>query len=126
MQIFVIIVHFVVVIALVGVVLIQRSEGGILGMGDGSRFLSPRGAVDALTRITAILAGLFFITSIVLGILLRYDYDAKDIINRIPKNSEKNSGILDSLSPPNSSHSPGKEGKAVSPLQNSSDIPVNP
>jgi preprotein translocase subunit SecG len=51
----------VVCIALVGVILLQQSEGGALGMGGGPQgFMSARGAGDLLTRITWILAGLFF------------------------------------------------------------------
>jgi preprotein translocase subunit SecG len=72
MQTVIIVVHLLIVLALIGVVLLQRSEGG-LGLGGGgggtSGFLTGRGQANALTRATAILAGLFFLTSLVLGIL---------------------------------------------------------
>ncbi|HEX2589970.1 MAG TPA: preprotein translocase subunit SecG [Rhizomicrobium sp.] len=59
--------------ALIVVVLLQRSEGGALGMGGGGSGLgglfSPRGAADTLTRTTAILAALFFIVSMALTLL---------------------------------------------------------
>lgn len=56
-------------IALTGVILLQRSEGGALGMGGGpSGFMTARGAGNLLTRITAILATLFFLTAIALTI----------------------------------------------------------
>jgi preprotein translocase subunit SecG len=59
--------------ALIVVVLLQRSEGGALGMGGGGSGLgglfSPRGAADTLTRTTAILAALFFILSMALTVL---------------------------------------------------------
>ena len=45
--------HLVVVLALIGVVLLQRSEGGALGMGGGGGFLTGRGQANALTRATA-------------------------------------------------------------------------
>ena len=71
MQTVLIVIHLMIVLALVGVVLIQRSEGGGLGIGGGSGFMSARGAANALTRTTAILAAAFFITSLALGILAR-------------------------------------------------------
>ena len=55
----IIIVHLMIVIALVGVVLLQRSEGGGLGIGGGSGFMTARGAANALTRSTGILAAAF-------------------------------------------------------------------
>ncbi len=66
-----IIVQLIVSVALVIVVLMQKSEGGALGMGGGSGggLFTPRGAGDALTRLTAILAVLFFVTSMALTIL---------------------------------------------------------
>ncbi|KGF67182.1 preprotein translocase subunit SecG, partial [Hoeflea sp. BAL378] len=68
MQTVLIVIHLMIVLALVGIVLIQRSEGGGLGIGGGSGFMSARGAANALTRTTAILAAAFFITSLALGI----------------------------------------------------------
>ena len=49
-------------------VLIQRAEGGALGIGGGADGMSPRGGADLLTRITAIIASLFIVTSIALTI----------------------------------------------------------
>lgn len=84
MQTIVIVIHLLIVLALVGVVLIQRSEGGGLGIGGGSGFMTARGAANALTRTTAILAIIFFATSLVLGIMARYGEKPTDILNRIP------------------------------------------
>ncbi|MGZ2429187.1 protein translocase SecG subunit [Rhizobium redzepovicii] len=84
MQTVLIVIHLMIVLALVGVVLIQRSEGGGLGIGGGSGFMSARGTANALTRTTAILATLFFITSLGLGILTRYQGRPSDILDRIP------------------------------------------
>lgn len=62
--------HIIVCIALIGVVLIQRSEGGALGMGGGpSGFMTARGAGDLLTRTTWILGGTFFVLSLLLTLL---------------------------------------------------------
>ena len=69
MQTVVIVVHLIVVLAMIGLVLLQKSEGGGLGMGGGGGFLSSRGSSNVLTRSTAILAAVFFATSLVLSIL---------------------------------------------------------
>jgi preprotein translocase subunit SecG len=72
MQTVLIMFQLVVSVALVITVLLQRSEGGALGMGGGGSGLgglfSPRGAADTLTRTTAILAILFFATSLALTV----------------------------------------------------------
>lgn len=74
MQTVLIIVHLIIVLALIGVVLLQRSEGGGMGLGGGggggvSGFMTGRGQANALTRATAILAALFFVTSLALTIM---------------------------------------------------------
>jgi preprotein translocase subunit SecG len=97
MQTVLIVIHLMIVLALVGVVLIQRSEGGGLGIGGGSGFMSARGTANALTRTTAILAVLFFITSLSLGILARYQARPTDILDRLPATNSGN--LLDSLGP---------------------------
>ena len=61
--------HAILAILLIIVVLIQRAEGGALGIGGGSDGMSPRGNADILTRTTAVIATLFIITSIALTIL---------------------------------------------------------
>ena len=58
-----------VVVALIGLVLLQKSEGGGLGMGGGGGFLTSRGTANVLTRTTAILAAVFFATSLLLSVL---------------------------------------------------------
>src|SRR6202049_4581993 len=71
MQHVIIVIHLMLVLALIGVVLLQRSEGGGLGIGSsgGGGFMTGRGTANVLTRATAVLAGLFFVTSLVLSIL---------------------------------------------------------
>jgi len=64
------IVHIMIALALIGVVLLQRSEGGALGIGGGGGgFMTGRGAANFLTRVTAGLAAAFFFTSLVLSLL---------------------------------------------------------
>jgi preprotein translocase subunit SecG len=73
MQPLLITIHLIITLLLIGVVMIQKSEGGALGIGGGSggggNIFSARGAGSALTRATAILAALFFASSIALAIL---------------------------------------------------------
>ena len=75
METVLIVVHLMIVVALIALVLLQRSEGGALGIGGGGGgggpggFMSGRGTANILTRTTAILAVGFFTTSIVLTIL---------------------------------------------------------
>jgi preprotein translocase subunit SecG len=69
MQQVIIVIHLMLVLALIGVVLLQKSEGGGLGIGSGGGFMSSRGTANVLTRATAILAALFFTTSLLLSIL---------------------------------------------------------
>ncbi len=66
--------HLLVTLALIGIVLIQRSEGGGLGIGQSQgmgAFMSGRGTANLLTRGTAVLATLFMVLSLVLAILNR-------------------------------------------------------
>jgi len=74
MQAVLIIIHLLVAVSLIFVVLLQRSEGGALGMGGAAPALgglfSPRGAASTLTRTTAILGLVFFITSMSLTIVI--------------------------------------------------------
>ncbi len=68
----VLVIHVLIAIALIGVVLLQKSEGGALGIGGGGGgggIMSGRSAANLLTRSTAILGALFFATSIGLAIL---------------------------------------------------------
>ncbi len=100
METVLIVVHLMIVVALVGVVLLQRSEGGGLGIGGGGGggLMTARGAASALTRVTGILAAGFFITSLALGVLARYNDPNAAILNQIPTSVEGNGqGILDAL-----------------------------
>jgi preprotein translocase subunit SecG len=67
---FVLVVHSLIAIALVAVILLQRSEGGALGIGGGpGGLLTARGAGNLLTKSTGVLAALFLSTSILLAVL---------------------------------------------------------
>lgn len=96
MQTILLVIYLMVVVALIGVVLIQRSEGGGLGIGGGSGFMSARGTANALTRTTAILAALFFVLALGMGIFARYETQPTDILDRIP-GTTGTGGVLDAL-----------------------------
>ena len=86
------VIHALLALLLIIIVLIQRAEGGALGIGGGADGMSPRGASDALTRTTAIIATLFIITSISLTIISLRSNDRSlsfdDEVLELPENIE--------------------------------------
>jgi len=76
--------HLMLAISLVGVVLLQKSEGGALGMGGGgmSGFMTGRSTANLLTRTTAILAACFFGTSIALAVLAAHQRAPQSLIDQ--------------------------------------------
>src|ERR1700742_5081819 len=77
-------IHLMIAVALVALVLMQRSEGGALGIGGGGGggFLTGRGTANLLTRVTAVLAAAFFVTSIVLSILAQHGAAPTSVFDR--------------------------------------------
>lgn len=123
------VIHLMVAASLVGVVLLQKSEGGALGIGGGGGggFMSGRGSANLLTRVTAGLAAAFFATSISLTILANRAAPVGSVFDRATpsapatpgapatpsdtsKPSEGRGGILDKL-----------QGPAAPPV----DVPLN-
>ena len=99
METVLIVIHLMIVVALAVVVLLQRSEGGALGMGGGGGgFMTGRGQANALTRATAILGTLFFITSLGLTFLAN--------TNRAPRS------IFDGVAPAGET-APGQPGGSL-------------
>ena len=76
----IIVIHLMIVTVLIGAVLLQKSEGGGLGMGGGAGFMSSRGTANLLTRTTAVLAVGFFVTSLLLSWLAGLDRKPASII----------------------------------------------
>lgn len=106
----ILVIHIMLAIGLTGVILIQKSEGGALGMGGGggmSGFMTGRSAANLLTRTTAILAACFFATSIALALISSHQ--------RAP------SSIIDSGAPPASSGP-----AAPAPAGNANPAPLAP
>jgi preprotein translocase subunit SecG len=84
METVIIVIHLMVIVALVAVVLMQRSEGGALGIGGSGNFLSTRSQGNVLTRATAILAIGFFATSLALTLLARFQEKPSSILDTVP------------------------------------------
>lgn len=78
------VIHLMIAAALVGVVLLQRSEGGALGIGGGGGggFLTGRGTANLLTRVTAALAAAFFATSLALTIIANRSQPSTSVFDR--------------------------------------------
>jgi preprotein translocase subunit SecG len=77
-------IHILVAIALVGVILLQKSEGGALGMGGGgmSGFMTGRTTANLLTRATAILAATFMTTSVLLVVMHNREHAPRSILEQ--------------------------------------------
>lgn len=99
METVVIVIHLMVIIALIAVVLLQRSEGGALGIGGGNNFLSSRGQGNVLTRATGILAAAFFATSILMSILARMAAPPSSILDSVPAATAPVAPITDTATP---------------------------
>ena len=98
MQTVVIVIHLMIVATLIGAVLLQKSEGGGLGVGGGAGFMSSRGTANLLTRTTAVLAVGFFVTSLLLSWLASYDRKPSSIID--PASQSQPAGPAAPISPP--------------------------
>ena len=83
------IIHTLIAAVLVGLILLQKSEGGALGMGGGpGSFMSGRGAANVLTRSTTILGAAFFLTSISLSVLAAMGNERSTVIFQDAQNSD--------------------------------------
>lgn len=100
------VIHIIVCVLLIFVVLMQRSEGGALGMGGGpTGFMSARGTGDLLTRSTWILFSIFLVLSIVLTLLAGRDRSSSAIpdagsVGRIDPNALARQPVAPTSAPP--------------------------
>jgi preprotein translocase subunit SecG len=112
METVILVIHLIVALALIGVVMLQRSEGGALGIGGGGggsagNLFTARGVGNALTRTTAWLAVAFFCTSIALTVIATH----------------RGSGsVIDGVTPPAST----SDGQPAAPAQGTGDSSVLP
>ena len=86
------VIHIILAVCIICAVLVQKSEGGGLGIGGsggaGGGFMTARGTANFMTKLTAFLGGCFFLTSIVLALLS--SNDSPSIANEVTKSIEKN------------------------------------
>jgi preprotein translocase subunit SecG len=101
MQTVVIVIHLMIVAVLIGTVLLQKSEGGGLGMGGGAGFMSSRGTANLLSRTTAVLAAGFFVTSLFLSWLASYNRAPSSILDA-PASQSQPAGGATPIAPPTS------------------------
>ena len=93
MENIILIIHVIIAILLIGSVLLQRSEGGALGIGAGNdNLMSSRSAADFLTKFTSLMAIFFIITSISLTIIHKKEKPSGSIIDKIEKLEKKSAG----------------------------------
>jgi len=89
MENFILILNIIIAILLIGVILLQRSEGGALGLGiSQDNFISSRSAGSFLTKTTAILAALFIITSISLTIISKEEFSSKSVLEKVEEEKD--------------------------------------
>ena len=89
MENFILILNIILAILLIGIILLQRSEGGALGLGiSQDNFISSRSASSFLTKTTAILAALFIITSISLTIISKEEISSKSVLEKVEEEKD--------------------------------------
>jgi preprotein translocase subunit SecG len=125
------VIHLFVTLALIGVVLIQRSEGGGLGIGTAQgmgSFMSGRGTANLLTRTTAILATLFFALSLALALLNRGTSGVGRSILDVPPPAASAPSIptgTPATATPSAKVGPASGAAAVAPAPARPSVPTN-
>ena len=89
MENLILILNIIIAILLIGVILLQRSEGGALGLGiSQDNFISSRSAGSFLTKATAIIATLFIITSISLTIISKDEFSSTSVLEKVEEEKD--------------------------------------
>ena len=89
MENFILVLNIILAVLLVGIILLQKSEGGALGLGVSQEsFISSRSAGSILTKLTAIIATLFIITSISLTIMSREQISSSSVLEKIEEKED--------------------------------------
>jgi preprotein translocase subunit SecG len=84
----ILVLHIILAVAMIGIILLQRNEGGALGMGGSNSMgglMSTRGTANLLTHVTAVLATSFFVTTIVLALMFKGSHKPKSILDEETK-----------------------------------------
>ena len=95
----ILIIHIIISISIVALVLMQRSEGGGLGIGGGNNFMSARGTADFLTRATTFLAIAFFCTSILLAMIAGYGKKSNSIVDEVSQKISEDANLIKDSKP---------------------------
>jgi preprotein translocase subunit SecG len=109
------VIHIMIAVALIAVVLLQRSEGGALGIGGGGGFMTGRSAGNALTKTTAVLAAAFFATSLTLTLLARNTGTPSSIFNQSGTPVQGGGGSLPGLVLPSAPPAPSGTAAPAAP-----------
>ena len=89
MENFILVLNIVLAVILIGVILLQRSEGGALGLGvSQDNFISSRSASNFLTKTTAIIATLFIITSVSLTIISKEEISSTSVLEKVEEEKD--------------------------------------
>lgn len=102
METVLLVIHLIIAVALVGLILLQRSEGGALGVGGSANMgaVAPRAQADALTKTTGWLAGAFIVSSLLLVILAHGSAAPVSITDKLAAESAQTSpAITDQQAP---------------------------
>jgi len=110
------VIHIMIALALIAVVLLQRSEGGALGIGGGGGFMTGRSAGNALTKTTAVLAAAFFATSLSLTLIARNTSTPTSIFNQAGTPVQGGGGSLPGLVLPSAPPAPGAPAAPAAPV----------
>lgn len=114
-------IHLILALLLIGVVLLQRSEGGGLGIGGGGGAVSARGAATALTKLTWIFATAFIITSLTLTILATRGGNSGSVVDSVATeeapatDAPATPGLSGDLLPPTTGDAPVTPPRADEP-----------
>ena len=89
MENFILIINIILAILLIGIILLQKSEGGALGLGASQdTFISSRSAGSFLTKATSIIATLFIITSISLTIISKEEFSSTSVLEKVEEEKD--------------------------------------
>ncbi|MEO8558880.1 MAG: preprotein translocase subunit SecG, partial [Rhodospirillales bacterium] len=121
MQTVLLVIHVILAVSMIGIILIQRSEGGGLGMGrSDAGMMTARGTANLLTRTTAILAALFFLTSLSLFVLSVQGRSSKPLFD--PNTPQPNAPITAPGATPGAIPAPAPAVPAPAPTP----VPASP
>lgn len=109
----ILVIHLILAVSLIGIVLLQRSEGGGLGMGGGGGAMTGRQAATAMTKLTWALAVCFLVTSIALTIVAAQNAAGGSVVDLLPPVSDASPAAPDAaLAPPAGDLLPPSPGDA--------------